>query len=370
MPTTILRHFCEKIHKKTVGSAKDPLFYLGGVSVVLFVLISLLPISIKSVSLISAMPSPAGFVSENSLTIGPVAKSFQSPDFYVIQKNSLKAFLPPAVLTPQVLATLSEASEEVATTSSGRGGIIEYIVQEGDTIWSIADKFGISLNTVLWANNLSASSVLASGKKLVILPVSGATHLVKAGETMSQIVAKYKGDLQETLAFNEIDDESQVYAGDIVIIPNGVVPPAPVVQPIASPKLAPLVAGYFICPISAPCRVTQGSHWYNAIDFSHGKCWEPVFAAAAGTIQKAKITASNSKWAFGGAGNHITILHPNGTVTFYGHLASLIVGSGQEVSQGQIIGYIGGAYGMAGSGNSTGCHLHFQVTGVRNPFIY
>lgn len=360
----ILRHFYKKIYSQIRGSAKDPLFYLGGISVVLFILMALLPVSVESVLSSEAVPSPINSVSENSLTLGPVAKSFESPDSFVVQKNSLKALLPPADLTPQVLAALSEASEE---TVSGRGGIIEYAVQEGDTVSSIADKFGISLSTVLWANNLSASSVLATGKKLVILPVSGVTHLVRAGETMSQIVVKYKGDLQSTLAFNEIDNESQVYTGDIVIIPNGALPPAPVAKS-ASPRLAPLVAGYFICPISAPCRLTQGLHWYNAVDLSHGKCWEPVYASASGTVQKALSTNSSSKWAFGGAGNHITVLHPNGVVTFYGHLASLLVNPGQQVNQGQIIGYIGGAYRMAGSGNSTGCHLHFQITGAKNVF--
>jgi murein DD-endopeptidase MepM/ murein hydrolase activator NlpD len=114
--------------------------------------------------------------------------------------------------------------------------------------------------------------------------------------------------------------------------------------------------------------MTQGFHWYNAIDFSHGQCGEPIYAAAGGTIQKVKLTDSRSVWAYGGAGNHVTILHPNGVVSFYGHLASAPVSPGDQVSQGQVIGYMGGAPGMAGAGKSTGCHVHFQVTGARNPF--
>jgi len=114
--------------------------------------------------------------------------------------------------------------------------------------------------------------------------------------------------------------------------------------------------------------VTQGLHWYNAIDFSHGQCGEPVYAAASGRVQKVKLTTSTSRWAFGGAGNHITVLHPNGVVTFYGHLLSAIVTPGDEVSKGQIIGYMGGGKGMAGAGLSTGCHVHFGVVGAKNPF--
>ena len=266
------------------------------------------------------------------------------------------------MIKPQVLASLLGGEEGV----NARGGIIEYAIEQGDTLWSIADKFGISLETVLWANNLTKSSVISPGKKLVILPVSGTIHMVKAGETLGEIVKKYKGDLAEVIAFNELEDENEVFAGDIVIIPNGILPTPVVVK--SAPVLAPLVAGYFICPITAPCRITQKLHWYNAIDFSHGKCWEPIYAAASGTVQKVKLTTSSSSWAFGGAGNHLTILHANGVVTFYGHLASAIVSPGDTVSQGQVIGYMGGGWGMPGSGRSTGCHLHFGVTGAKNPF--
>jgi LysM repeat protein len=312
---------------------------------------------------ISVTPVLVSSNSINHLSLGPSTGAFQLPDVYLIQKNSLKAVSPSGMIKPQVLASLLGSEEEVDTR---RGGIIEYAVEQDDTLWSIADKFGISLETVLWANNLSKTSVISPGKKLVILPVSGTTHIVKAGETLGEIVKKYKGDLSEVIAFNELEDENEVFAGDIVIIPNGILPPPVVVK--SAPVLAPLVAGYFICPISAPCRITQKLHWYNAIDFSHGKCWEPIYAAASGTVQKVKLTSSASSWAFGGAGNHLTILHPNGVVTFYGHLASATVSPGDAVSQGQVIGYMGGGWGMAGSGKSTGCHLHFGVTGAKNPF--
>jgi len=132
--------------------------------------------------------------------------------------------------------------------------------------------------------------------------------------------------------------------------------------------LVPLASSYFICPIAAPCRITQGLHFYNAIDFSHGKCGEPIYATAAGKVLKVKLTSSVSKWAFGGAGNTIAIQHPNGVVTSYGHVQTSFVSVGDYVSQGQIIALVGGAYNMPGSGNSTGCHVHFAVSGAKNPF--
>ncbi len=191
------------------------------------------------------------------------------------------------------------------------------------------------------------------------MPVSGLLHHVTAGETVSGIASKYKGDVNEVIVFNELSNEGDINVGDILIIPDGVMPPA---TKVYTPSLAPLATSYFICPISAPCRITQGLHWYNAIDFSHGNCGDPIYAAAGGQVLKIKYG-----WN-GGAGNYLEILHPNGVVTMYGHLQSVLVSAGQQVSQGQIIAFMGGQPGISGAGRSTGCHLHFQVIGAKNPF--
>lgn len=287
----------------------------------------------------------------------------ESPDFLLVQESSLKAALPPGLITPQVLGALVEGSEpeDVGKT------IVEYVVESGDILWSLAEKFGVSLNTILWANNLSQNTVLRLGQKLVIPPVSGVIHYVKTGETISGIATKYKAKTEEVLAFNELSSEGDVYAGDVIVVPGGTMP-APTIKYVA-PKLAPLASSYFICPVAGGCRMTQGLHWYNAIDFSNKQCGEPILAAAGGKVLKVKLTTSTSRWAFNGGGNHLTIEHPNGVVTYYGHLLSSFVDPGDEVSQGQIIALMGGQPGTPGAGKSTGCHLHFGVSGARNPFV-
>ena len=348
---------------KLTGSRQDPLFYCGCFAFILLLITSVFGVPVPNNIFSTGLSETTSKGNAGShLALGPFTGVFQSPDFYLIQKNSFKALPPSGTIKPQVLATLSENEEDL---SSDRGGIIEYIVKEGDTLWSIANQFGLSLETVLWANNLNKNSVISSSQKLIISPVSGTIHIVKAGETLSEIVNKYKGDLSKTIGLNELDNENQVFAGDIVIIPGGI-PPTPVA--VVSPSLAPMTTGYFMCPVSDPCRITQGSHWYHAIDFSHGKCGEPVYAAASGTVQKVKTTSSTSKWAFGGAGNHITILHANEIVTFYGHLLSVMVNPGDQVSKGQVIAFMGGSPGTPGAGMSTGCHLHFGVIGGENSF--
>lgn len=345
--------------KKLKGSARDPLLYLGIICVFLFFIIAF------------AGPSPSvtgndnisvvypNCQSDNSFAI-PVNKVKESPELSLIQRNSLASVSPPIMVTPQVLGALVEAADYKWTQKE----IVEYAVQPGDTLSSLADQFNISLSTLLWANDLTSSSILKLGQKLIILPTSGVVHHVKNGDTLSQIAKTYKSAAEKIVVFNNLTAEDDIYIGDILIIPEGIMPPPSVYVS----QLVPMAASYFICPISAPCRVTQGLHWYNAIDFSHGKCGEPIYAAAAGTVLKVNLTSSASKWAFGGGGNHMTILHPNGVVTYYGHIQASLVNPGNYVSQGQIIALMGGMPGTPGAGNSTGCHVHLGVSGAANPF--
>lgn len=352
------------------GSFKDPLLCLGIVAVALFLFISLGSGSIsKSLSnnrdFSLANLSQIFEKSTKDVYFFDSTKKFwpESPELLLVGKSSLKSASPVVAFSPKVLGALVEGYEVEDT----KRVIVEYIVDPGDSLWSIASQFNISLDTVLWANDLNKNSYIQPGQKLIILPVSGVVHHVKSGDTVSSIAKKYKGETEEVLAFNNLSDEGDIYIGDIVIIPGGEMPVATVQY---APKQVPLADSYFICPIAEPCRITQGLHWYNAVDFSHGKCGEPIYAAAGGQVLKVKLTNSASRWAFGGAGNHLTILHPNGVVTVYGHIATSLVSPGEQVSQGQAIALTGGYPGTPGAGLSTGCHVHFGVSGARNPFAY
>ncbi len=285
------------------------------------------------------------------------AKNFlrESPKMTFIQDNSIIGLSPPATITPQVLGTVLGSVED---ETERRNEIIEYVVRSGDTISSIAAKYDISLNTILWANDLSSKSIIKIDQKLIILPVTGIVHHVKNGDTLSEIAKIYKSDSSEIIAFNELSNEEDIFIGDILIIPNGEMPLQKSTY-YASPQV-PIGSSYFICP-TADCRITQGLHWYNAIDFG-AKCGSPIYAAAAGVVQRVEYGWNS------GAGNFVKILHPNGVVTMYGHVQKSLVSTGQEVSQGEMIALIGGNPGTPGAGRSTGCHVHFDVIGARNPF--
>jgi len=272
----------------------------------------------------------------------------ESPDLSLVQGNSLIAVTPPVMVKTQAFGILIEEGPEI------RKEILEYTVQQSDTLWDIAENFNISLNTILWANNLNQNSIISPGQNLIILPVSGVIHQVKRGETLSEIAKIYKGDVEKIIEFNELLGEGDIFAGDLVIIPNGIMP---IPQPL--PSEIPLASSYFIFPTKG--KISQGLHWYNAIDIAN-ECGTSVFAVAQGEILKVKYGWNQ------GAGNYLTILHSNGATTLYGHILTSFVNPGDKVSQGQIIALMGGQPGTPGAGKSTGCHLHFGVIGSRNPF--
>jgi LysM repeat protein len=361
-------HF-HKNKSKVRGSLKDPFVCLGGISLAMFVFVSLFsgPMSNslynKGDFSLASLEKAIGGPTEVDSFAGLLKETWpDSPEFLIIGENTLKASTPPSSFSPQVLGALIEGYDYADTKKI----ITEYVVEPGDTLSSIAKKFDVSLNTILWANELNSRSLIQPGQKLIVLPVTGVLHYVKSGDTVSKIVSTYKAKTEDVVLFNNLSNSGDIYIGDILIIPNGTKPSTSYSYAFSN---APLADSYFICPIAnCESKITQGLHFYNAIDFSGGKCGEVIYAAAGGKVLKLKTTNSTSKYALNGYGNHMTIQHPNGVVTYYGHISVSLVNVGDTVSQGQPIALMGGKPGTAGAGNSTGCHIHFEVIGARNPF--
>lgn len=233
-----------------------------------------------------------------------------------------------------------------------------YIVRKGDTLSGIASMFGVSTNTLLWANDLSRGSTIKEGQSLIILPISGIRYSVKKGDTIESLAKKYKADASEILAFNQLESGSALSVGQIVIIPYGV-EPAPTSPTPSSTKILASggtdLGGYFLFPVSGGIR-TQGIHGYNAVDIG-ARTGTPILAAAGGTVIVSRSFGYN-----GGYGQYVVIQHPNGSQTLYAHMNQTAVVVGDIVSQGQIIGYVGS------TGRATGPHVHFEVRGAKNPF--
>ncbi len=252
------------------------------------------------------------------------------------------------------------ASADLSDQDYDHGQISIYTVHEGDSLASIAKMFDVSINTILWANNMQKGAKLAIGETLIILPVSGVEHTVKKGDSLASIAKKYKGDPDEVRAYNGLTEGDQLAVGSTVIIPDGEMPNlAPKTVKRASSKLhganGPDFGDYYRAPL-ASYRKSQGLHGYNGVDLVE-YVGAPVLAAASGDVVVSRQGGYN-----GGYGNYVVIQHDNGTQTLYGHLQSVAVAPGSHVSRGETIGYLGN------SGRSTGPHLHFEVRGAKNPF--
>src|SRR3989344_3450693 len=238
-----------------------------------------------------------------------------------------------------------------------RNQIVSYTVQPGDTLSQVANDFGISVNSLIWANNLKDSDYLGPGQELKIPPVSGVIHIVKQGDTIQSIAKKYSASEEKIIEFNSLPKDGFLQIAREIIVPDGKIQIAgQYVAYGSNVRFArlPELIGFFFLP-------TQGYNWgrlhdRNGIDIAN-LCGTPIYAAAAGSV----IAANESGWN-GGAGKYIKISHGNEIYTLYAHLSRLLISGGEPVARGQLIGLMGA------TGFSTGCHLHFEVHGARNPY--
>lgn len=238
-----------------------------------------------------------------------------------------------------------------------RSGVIDYIVSQGETVQSISSKFNLTMQTVLWANNLTARSRLKEGQMLKILPTDGVLHLVRKGETISSLSLAYRVYTEDIIDANRLSSEGFIVAGETLIIPGARPLPPPASRPRISEKILVDVRGALTNPAPGSHR-SQGLHWRNAVDLANS-CGGPVAAAAGGEV----IKADGAGWN-GGFGKYVMLAHAGGFITVYGHLSGILVSPGQQVGQGERIGSLGA------TGRATGCHVHFEVRGAQNPFAY
>ncbi len=243
----------------------------------------------------------------------------------------------------------------------GRQDIMVYVVQSGDNVWKIAQSFGLKPETILFSNPELERwpDYITVGQELYVLPMDGAYHEVKAGETLQSVAQRYSVDVSVIVEceYNDLEEPYQLQAGQRLVIPGGTRPLVPrYVQATAPPPAAaPRGSGNFMWPVSG--YVTQG-YWlgHPATDIG-APTGTPIYASDTGYV-------AATGW-MGGYGNYIIINHGNGFETAYAHLSQIRVIAGQGVQRGQVIGLVGS------TGRSTGPHLHFEIRqgGVkRNPF--
>lgn len=259
---------------------------------------------------------------------------------------------------------------ETELSQKPRDKVIIYSVEKGDTIETIAKKFGISTDTIKWANSINSEDILSIGQELKILPVSGIAHKVAPGETIYSIAEKYSTNSQgiADFPFNTFANPETfaMVAGQIIIVPGGVAPSERATyvkktEVYVVTGTAPVGSNGWYFPVEG--SISQYASWYHmALDIA-GPVGTPVYAARSGTVEQV-ITGT---WD-GGYGNNIWVNGGDGIQTHYAHLNGANVSAGQNVVGGQtIIGWRGS------TGRSTGPHTHFEVRvngALVNPLLY
>ena len=261
-------------------------------------------------------------------------------------------------------------------TERDRDQVEYYIVENGDTVSTIAQKFGVTTDTILEENRLGAKDFIKPGEKLTILPMSGVSHQVKKGDTVASLAKLYSVEPSVIIEFNKLATADDIKSGDILIIPGGEAPEvvAPKITPSQSSKNQYATGGGAgpLPPVKVPAsqklfwptsshRINQyfGQRGHTGLDID-GDIGSPVYAADDGQA----VTVG---WNKGGYGLYIILEHANGKRTLYGHLSKTFITVGQHVSKGQNMA------NMGSTGRSTGPHLHFEViSGGRklNPLSY
>ncbi len=281
--------------------------------------------------------------------LGVMIAPIISQEFPGTNVNPWQVSSAPAVLS----ASSQDPGLDTQISQKLRDTIINYTVAPGDTVSTIATKFGVSADTVRWQNSLSNDKVKV-GQNLAILPVTGVAHKVQKGDTVYSIAKKYDAEPQAIVdfPFNTFanDETFELAIGQTVIVPDGVMPEGAVATPRPkqiTPNAGTVVAsGQFVWPTQG--RITQRFSWYHpGIDIANNAL--PVVVAA----DSGRVIYAG--WDSTGYGNMVLIDHGNGNKTRYGHLSQIFVVNGQTIQRGSAVGKMGN------TGHSTGPHLHFEI---------
>lgn len=253
--------------------------------------------------------------------------------------------------TAQILKEMAAAVERAIGSepkAKAYVGAIEYEVQRGDTLKSIAQKFQTPLAQIIASNDIFSLHSLTPGQTLRI-PKNGIIHPVKRGQTLTDISITYGIPIEQIVAANALEQRKYIYAGEELFIPGALTPPK-----LNAIKLAKGQRALFNWPLFGnitsgfgPRRhpITRERHFHEGIDIAADE-GTSVYAARAGKV----IFAGPS----GGYG-YLIILDHGLYETYYAHLSEILVYKGQFVEAGQLIARSGN------TGFSTGPHLHFEI---------
>ncbi|HOL51350.1 MAG TPA: M23 family metallopeptidase [Bacillota bacterium] len=271
------------------------------------------------------------------------------------------------LIGPSVAATNAldlDAGKQGSSSSFARAqaSIVTHRVEQGESLWTIANSYGVSIETISWANSLANPNKLKVGQVLTFPSVTGVIHEVSRGDTVWTIAKRYGVSRDKIVEANAIADPDALKVKQSLVIPGGKPPVTSSRIVVASRGSsdgrisgAASSGGSLSWPVSGRITSRFGPRWgrmHNGVDIAV-PTGTSVSAAAAGCV----IFAG---WR-GGYGRLVILDHGNGLQTYYGHNSAITVSRGEQVAAGERIALSGS------SGISTGPHVHFEVRAGGKP---
>ena len=360
------------------GIFNNPLLLRVGLFLVTFVVIVLIVWGVGSLIVNNTSASSPQPTTAPTKPVASLPENLPTPEFSTVGMQSGVVRNPELITTHQTVTEVEERDE-----------VITYEVQQGDTIFGIADKFGLKPETVLWANRYTLGDTpdgLGVGVNLFILPEDGVYHRWEEGEGLNGVASFYGVDPNTIVNYplNDLEPEvvgdysnPNIEPGKMLVVPGGTRPTVSWIIARDNPASGSTYLGPGACSgiiygdvgtgtFTYPTTATwlSGYDWnppvHNGLDFD-GDFGSPIYAADSGVIVY-------SGWSDRGYGYLIVVDHDGGWQTFYAHLMEgTLLPCGASVQKGQLIA------SMASTGNSTGPHLHFEMRlrgSAVNPWLY
>jgi len=307
------------------------------------------------------------------------------------------AALPVDVSTPEFstagmadgLIRMPEMQITITPEVEARSEMFTYTVDQGDTIYGIAEMFGLAPESVLWMNYYTLGETpdgLSIGQELDIYPMDGVIYKWYEGDGLNGVSEFFGVTPEDIINYpsNDLNPETlgdyslpNIEPGTMLFVPGGTRPTVTFISARDEEASGSSYLGDGACTVSIYSQSGTGTFtwpttatWlsgydytpptHNGLDFD-GDFGSPIYASDAGVIVY-------SGWSVVGYGNLIVVDHDNGWQTFYAHLLDgSMLPCGTNVQKGELIAYMGS------TGNSTGPHLHFELRlngAALNPWQY
>lgn len=223
------RLFGKRNRRKTIG------FSLLAINTLLFIIVAVFVLqkpktsgsSVSNAILVNeseAVANPLDNLSSADIALS-IARSANLPEQTAVA-NFADSMNEQLTVTPVAEIVVAQP-QIIATGLKSRADITTYEVQQGDTISSIATKFGVTSDTIRWTNNLTGDTV-REGVKLTISPVNGLVYTLQSGDTIDNLVSRFSVDRNKFIAFNDLESGQLPPAGEKLVMPDG--KPAPTIN--------------------------------------------------------------------------------------------------------------------------------------------